>query len=682
MNRRLSITVASAVIALSALAACGGGGGGSSPTPPVGVVPTTVPVTSAPPATPRAVVTPVPAPPAPIIIGLVPATGPVTTMSGPSGGFGSTILNGTDTAVFVAQNATTPDVVEQGGSLQSSLILVSETVGQSTSTRARSAQALRPAQPFVRDADFRRRPDVLDLHDKMRTIVQSLRQTAYTDRSSQSTRRTQATPQNFQVGQSFVFHLQAGNISGTSTGPATKDITAHLISRSNHSNIWLDDADANPIEYPNGFQADMDVVAARFEENYNIETVAFGGPYTTRTVPFRQCDASGTELTTNTDPGTDTTGNTDPEMNVVITDALAGTGEGGYFFGADMLSQSQANCISGTPKIVVNNLKMFVMASDKNTPSPGFLANNEFFYLNETVPQTMAHEYQHYLHYVNKVLQQIVSDPNQLHPSGTFDNSFIDEGCSVLAQDLVVTGNNRNVGLESETPLFVRIFLLEPDLYSLTSFSGYQPDPGSSSATAPYGYYHNNAGNYGLSYLFVRYLYDRFNQTAALKKIYGERFSGTGVDVGPAVAAAGGEQFTPLFNEFAAALAVHAGGSGPEITTDPKFSFSSSVVLRGPTATYSRRNGITTRNIVQPGPENPEIFVNNQPSLDARSQPLRQTLTPGQTITVNLIAGASLFVTPTLSPPTGATLRASGNVPLFQGALGQGPIPTPPPSYT
>ena len=667
MNRRLSLTVASAVIALSALAACGGGGGGSSPVPPgVGGVPTTVPT-----AIPISVVTPVP-----VITGFVAATGPVTTLGG-AGGFGSTIMNGANTAVFLAQNASTPAVVGQGGSLQSSPVTISESAGQSTSSRVRTTQALRPAQPFVRDADFRRRPDVLDLHDKMRVITQALRQSAVSARSAQSIRSTKTTPQNFTVGQDYTFHLQAGNISGTSTGPATKDIVAHLYSQSLRANVWLDKNDATPAEYQSGIQADMDIVLARFEENFKTETAAFGPAYTTKNLPFEQCDANGTVLSTNIDPGTDTTGTTDPQMNIVITNALQGTGEGGYFFGADMLSQSQANCVPGTPKIVVNNLKMFVMTSDVNTPAQNFAANNEFFYLNETVPQTMAHEYQHYLHYVNKVLQQFVTDPKG---GGTFDNSFIDEGCSVLAQDLVVSDNGRNA-LESETPLFVRIFLLEPDLYSLTSFSGYQPDPGSSSATAPYGYYHNNGGNYGLSYLFVRYLYDRFGGTAALKKIYGEKFTGNGVDVGPAVAAANGEQFTQLFNEFAAALAVHVGGGGPEITTDLRFSFSSAVVLRGPTATYSRRTSTTKRNIVQPGPENPEIFAANQPTLDATGQPIRQMLAPGQTINVNMIAGASLFVTPTGTPSTGATLRASGNVPFFQGALGQGPIPTPAPDY-
>jgi len=38
-------------------------------------------------------------------------------------------------------------------------------------------------------------------------------------------------------------------------------------------------------------------------------------------------------------------------------------------------------------------------------------------------------------------------------------------------------------------------------------------------------------------------------------------------------------------------------------------------------------------------------------------------------------------VTPTNTPATGATLRASDVTPNFQGSVGQGPIPTPAPDY-
>jgi hypothetical protein len=668
LNRRLSLTVATGIIALTALAACGGGGG-SSPTPPtVTPVPTTMPV-------------PIPVPTA-VNGGFVVATTPVTILGGAGGAFGSTVTNASNTAVFAAQSAATPDSVSgsAGATLPTSTVTMTESGGQATQSRLRATQT---SPRIVRDADTMRRPDLMGV-ERMRSIAQDLRRAGTVARSAQSTRAIAATPQNFAPGAAFTFQLQCSNISGTTSTTCTNGLVAapaHLITQMTHANIWLDDKDANATEYPTGVKADMDKIGALFEQNYAVETAAFGPAYTNgATVQFQECDASGTPLTGLPDPGTDTTGKTDPQINIIITNALAGTGEGGYFFGADMLSQSEANCIK-KQKVTVNNLKMIVMSSDVNTISPGFPANNETFYLQETAPQTMAHEYQHYLHYINKFLQQIVVDPN--NPSaGTVDDSFVDEGCSVLAQDLVVAPNGRDPK-EAEAPLFVRAYLLEPDLFSLTSFSGYQPDPASSSASAPYGYYHNNAGNYGFSYLLMRYLYDRFGGTSALRAIYAEKSNGlSGVDVGPVVAAANGEPFAQVYQEFATALAVHIGGGATEVTTDPHYAFSSQVVLRGLVQTYSRRTATNIRNIVQPGPLNPEVFNGSTPTLDATGQnTVRQSLTPGQTITLKLISGATVFVTPTGTPSTGATVRASDITPSFQGSLSQGPLPTPTPAF-
>ncbi len=660
------------MIALATLAACGGGGGGgSSAAPPIVTpIPTSTPV---PTPTPTAVATAASG-------GFVPATSAVTILGGGSGAFGSTVTNAANTAVFTAQSASMPDSVtgSAGATLQTSSLIVTESGGQATQSRLR---AIASSPRIVRDADTMRRPDLLSV-DRMRSIAQTIRRTATVGRSTQSTREIAATPQNFVPGATFTFQLQCGNISGTTSSTCKNGVVAapaHLITQTAHANIWLDDSDANAAEYPSGVQADMDKIGSLFEQNYAVETAAYGSAYTTSTVQFQECDANTTRLTGSPDPGTDTTSRTDPQMNIIITNALAGTGEGGYFFGADMLSQSEANCIPGTPKIAVNNLKMFVMSSDINTPSPGFAANNEAFYLQETAPQTMAHEYQHYLHYINKFLQQIVVDPTNQN-AGTIDNSFVDEGCSVLAQDLVV-GNGRDPK-EAESPLFVRAYLLEPNLFSLTSFSGYQPDPASSSASAPYGYYHNNAGNYGFSYLMMRYLYDRFGGSAALHAVYAEKSNGlSGVDVGPVVAAAGGEPFAQVYQEFATALAVHVGGGAAEAVSDPRYAFSSQLVLRGPVQTYSRRISTNIRNIVQPGPLNPEVFNGSQPAFDASGNVVRQTLTPGQSLTLSLISGATVFITPTNTPSTGATVRASDSTPSFQGSLSQGPIPTPTPAY-
>ena len=85
---------------------------------------------------------------------------------------------------------------------------------------------------------------------------------------------------------------------------------------------------------------------------------------------------------------------------------------------------------------------------------------------------------------------------------------------------------------------------------------------------------------------------------------------------------------------------------------------------------------------VQPGPLNPELFNGGMPTLDATGKnTIRQALTPGQTLTLKLISGATIFVTPSGTPSNGATVRASDITPNFQGSLSQGPIPTPAPDY-
>ena len=619
--------------------------------------------------------------PTALATGLLAATGPVTLLSGAGGGFASTILSPTSTALFLAQNAASPDAVVGAGMLPSTLVTVSELPGAATQSSLRSGSSARPVHDVARDAEDAIRPDRIDVAAGMRAIAGTLRRTVTHVRSTQAMQRAVAQ-HAFKPTDAFTFQLQGGNISGTSGTRAPITVAAHLITQTAHANVWLDDTDANASEYPSGVQADMDIVGQRFEENFAVESVAFGGPYTTQTPQFQECDATGAVLTgtqSTADPGIDTTGKTDAQINIVITSALAGTGEGGYFFGADMLSQSEANCIPGTPKIHVNNLKTIVMASDKYVPSPNFAANNEPYWLLDVVPQTLAHEYQHYLHYINKFLQQIVAQPT--NPSaGTIDDAFVDEGCSVLAQDLVVEMNQRNP-LEKQSPLFVRLFLIEPDLFSLTAFSGFQPDPSGANAAAGYGYYHNTSGNYGLSYLFIRYLYDRFGGIAALHRLYAETATGGGpIDLGPAIAAANGESFAQLYLEFASAVAIHAGGTIPETSSDPRFTFSPSVILRGQTAAYSRRISANTRTIVQGGPENPEVFAGAQPLIDANGY-VRETLRPGQTLTLRLISGATIFLTASGTPPGGATIRANGSAANFQGALVQGSIPTPSASF-
>lgn len=623
-----------ALIAAALLAGCGGGGGSSAPA---------VTVTAS------------------------PAAAGVTLLGASGGTVSATLSGSAGTAVLALQDETAAASVAAGGRLATFALTVTDTAAQNGSSAARKPAAISAAVDSDGTAPLR--PERTTTADAA-AFYRRLQTGATAGRDAAAARRTAYT-----IGQTNTFAVQAGNISGSASATPIP-VPATLEAQSAHANIWLDNSDAAnaSAEYPSGVSVDMNAAAAIFEQNYAIETAAYGPAYTTRTVQFTECSGSGATLPGSPDPGTGTTANDDPHVNVLITKALSGSGEGGYFYAADMLSQSEANCVANPPQ--VNNLKMFVIGSDQYPAATGFSTNKESYWLKEDMPQTMGHEFQHYLHYINKFLQQIVTTG-----TGTIDNSYVDEGCSVLAQDLVAAAAGRDPK-EPESPVFVRSFLLEPNLFSLTAFSGFQPDPGNVNATV-YGFYHNTAGNYGLSYLFLRYLYDRFG-AAALQRIYAEQSTTQPVDTGPVVAAANGEAFPQVYAEFVAALAVHVGGAGPEITGDPRFSFSPAVVLRGPVVAFSRRTGTDVRTIVQPGPLNPEVFSGSvpQPNPANSADPIvRAALAPGASLSLTLIAGAPLFLTPSGTPAAGAALRAVSSSAAFAGSLGQGPIPTPAPAF-
>lgn len=644
-------------IVLTALL-CGCGGGGTSVSLPAAspVVATgTLPVSTS---------------------GIVVATGPLTMVTGGSM-IGSTVLPGSATAIFTINSGTAPQQIPVGGTLATFAITVDDNAGLSTATvaRATAARAAGVARTaLVRDRDIRM-PDRADGTRLRAALFGIAHRPTRTDRTAASANRV---ARGFAPGDQKTFAIQAGTITGSNVAATALMRPATLVAQSGHANVWLDNAIAtDPAEmqreFPSG-GSDFAAVTRAFETAFGVETQAFGPAYTTGIVNFAECDADGAPLAV--EPvRPDTTGAGDPHINIVITNALSSTGEGGYFYGLDLLGQAEANCVAGKPKPAVNGLAMLVIASDSYVPYNGgatqtYPANNEAYWLHGDMPQTIAHEFQHYLHFVNKYLQQHVDHPAN-PDAGTLDDSFIDEGCSVLAQDLVA---GDAVG-SRESPVFVRAFLLEPADFSLTAFTGFQPNVLDVTGASPaYAYYRNTAGNYGYAYLFVRYLYDRFGP-GALKAIYAETDYGNArnPDTGPATAAAGGESFAQLFREFTTAIAVHSGGSVAELSTDPAYHFDSSVILRGTVKTYSRRlPPYDVRTIVQPGPLDPETFVNNIPTGTV-------SLTGGESASVNLIDGGAVFINARRPWAKGATLFATGPI-AGGGSLGQGALPTPAPA--
>jgi len=648
------------VVVAVALAACGGGGGGGAVPGGGGGGATPTPVPTA-------------TPGAAGISLLTPSAGNVL-VAGVSASAADELA--------IAQVATTPGAPSAGGSLAQYAATLNETAGVSSSSAARDAASARSAQLRQRIIEARQaaRADALRERtfpvDAQRALMRGI--TALPGRAVQSAgRTTKAAPGT--VGQQRQFKILTSNIgnSGGCSGGTTAGgyqcnttITATLMAVGAHGNIWVDNASLNTAgEFT--IPGEFTQVAADFDHYYAVETAAFAPAFYpgTPAVTFsydsahgkNQCDAGGNDIGSANRKSTDISGSNGTSIDVVITDALAGTGEGGYYYGNNEIPQELWNCVPGTNRPVSNNTSMFVIGGN-NYPAapPQLLQFNESFWLNTDMPRGMSHELQHLLHNHWKVLR-----PEVTGGTATFDDSFVDEGMSMLAEDLAT---DPAPGQHLDTPKYTFVFLLEPSLFSLTAFAGYQPNPTSTAQNPPYGWYTNTIGSYGQAYLFQRYLYDRFG-SGEIQSIY----NSTQTSVG-AVSAAANEPFAQLFREFA--LAVSAQNTSVAVAP---YQFSSAVTLRGNVDVPSRRVApLNVRHYVFGGPQPPELFSNNQPSGFL-------TMSPGQSGSTFIVDGGTLYV-PAANGSTGSTVRitapAAPGPPSYQGGSVQGTLPTPPPSST
>jgi hypothetical protein len=456
------------------------------------------------------------------------------------------------------------------------------------------------------------------------------------------------------------FHVFQGTITGTGgtcTSPQITigpycylDVPATLQSVSNHGYVWVD----NAIDSSYGFSAaDWQTAGTTFDTDYARETVAFGPAFFTTNNQYQQCDAQGNPLTQTTPPYTapvDLSGS-DPHISILVTKALEGTGEGGYFLSVDLLNDQEQNCVfNGSQHVPTNGLPMFVVGTDKYGGTA-----DENYWRTQDMPRSFPHEFQHLLHAVNKIL---IADLNN-NGQGEADDSFVDEGDSMLAEDLV----NANNAQSNDTLLAAFYYLYNPANYSLTSWVAYDQNPLDTSQNPAFGFYRSTEGNYGAGYLFARYLYDRFGGDAALHRVYADH-SSTAVGVanlGPIVAEANnGESFAQLYADFAAALAARKVAS-----TDPRFTFNSTVFLVG-SKTIPVPGG--TWDIVMNGPRSPDDITNTRPSTLPRIK-----LTANGTVSAKLITGATLFFNAAASGGSIVSLNstsAPGN--KVYGALVQG----------
>jgi len=618
--------LALAVFAAAALAACGGGGGGGGSTPVTPVVTAT--------------------PASTFVKG---AAGVVQVPANPGNLASSSMLGASADGTFVIQSADTP-----GRPSGSSFTLIEYTVTasesaagvtSSTSTARIASAAAREGTnavlPFRPHLDPRTSA-LQPFHGRSTlTVVQG-------GRSVQSDRHVSDIPLNTQR----TFHIQQGTITGvggTCTPPQIAvgtscyiDNPAHLKAIGAHTYVWVDDK--IDVTY-NLTQTDWNATATTFDADFARETAAFAPAFNaglgTSGNVYQQCDANGTPLTSTTFPpyqrGVDLSG-TDAHISILVTNALENTGEGGYFDFANDLNDQEINC-SSHPHVPSNTLPMFVIGTDKygtgNLP-------DETYWRTQDMPRSLPHEFQHYLHALNKVL---VPDLVTGGTRGVFDDSFVDEGDSMLAEDLVL-GTGANPPQSPDSRVLAFEYMYTPGNFSLTAFAGYDADPLGNGTT--FGFFRSTAGNYGGAYLLARYLYDRFGGDAALHRVYGDLSASpaNGANVSPIQSEANGEPFAQIYGEFAGALAARNSAS-----SDSRFVFSSNVLLDGLTTVAVP--GGATWNLRFNGPRSPEDLTSATPGTSPRIK-----LTPGGgNVTMKLITGATLF--PNVAPAAGALVSGS-----------------------
>lgn len=625
-----------AVFAAAALAACGGGGGGggsSAPGPPPVVTPT---------------------PPGNNFVKGV--SGVAQIPANAANTFSSSMLGASADGTFVIQSADTP--ATPSGSTPT-LAEYNVTATESAAGTTSSTSTARVASTAGREGTnaalpFRARLDprtsALQLfHGRSALTV------AQGGRSVQSVRQASAIAVNTQR----TFHVQQGTITGvggTCSPPKIQvgtgcyvDRSTHLKAVGAHAYVWVDDAiDASY----NLTQTDWNATATTFDADFARETAAFAPAFNAGLAPYNgtnsggstytQCSASGGSLAQTFPPyqATPDLSGADPHISILVTNALESTGEGGYFDFSNLLNDQELNC-AVHPHVPSNNLPMFVIGADKYGSSS---TPDENYWRTQDMPRSVPHEFQHYLHALNKV---VVADlVNTSGPRGVFDDSYVDEGDSMLAEDLVL-GAGANPPQSPDSRVLAFEYLFTPGNFSLTAFTGYDANPLDTSQTPTFGFFRSTAGNYGGAYLFARYLYDRFGGDTALHRVYADLTPGpaNGANVSPIQSEANGEAFAQVYAEFAGALAARNSAS-----TDPRFVFSSNVLLDGLTTVAVP--GGATWNLRFNGPRSPEDLTAASPGTAARIK-----LTPGNSVTMKLITGATLF--PNVAPAGGAVVSGT-----------------------
>jgi len=396
-----------------------------------------------------------------------------------------------------------------------------------------------------------------------------------TTQGAAAARRAQSLPTA--VGATSSLWIQASSL-GAAAG-AYAQLPAVLAAVTAHGYIWIDSSLSGVIASP----ATVAAIANDFENAYATDTAHFGTAQYTTAAPgyaafgsVRACDSSGNPTGQSTPVYID---DSDPRVAVFVVNTHSlGSGIGGYFTSANFWTTAAANCTIGTANAVRTNAAPMIYVGYEPSLPAGFPANYE---VAEDMVRATAHELQHLISAIHHVILT----------NGSLEDPWINEGLSMLAQDLAVPRTAGTSNDVDDAVTHASRYLTAPQNYSITGFSGIDPPAWGGTGSLQF----NCPNCYGAEYLFQRYLFDRFGGDAYLQAV-----ESGGVTGYTNLSNATQESLASLLAEFGVALAA----SNTGITTDPKYvlaglnlqgtlkdQFGNSVALSGPRAAGSLSPG-------------------------------------------------------------------------------------------
>jgi hypothetical protein len=358
-----------------------------------------------------------------------------------------------------------------------------------------------------------------------------------------------AAPKALSAGATQELWVQKGSLSGNRVNV---QVPATLQLQSAHFNIWIDDT----LQFS---QTQLAQIATDAENAYASDTQHFASPDYPSNAPALQlrystCSAGGGSTGTGpayiTEPA-------DGRIDVMVVNSSNLGGLGGYFSAVNLMTQATLNCLNGSGTAYESNQAPFIFV--------GWFANSGATYdLQEDLVRSTAHELQHLINFVN---HGILAPGASSSSFNGYESAYINEGLSMLAQDLAVEHmyGTQGISFDADDALMrANVYLAAPAEYSLSAFTGIDPAPWGGNGSPQYNC---GGGCYGAAYLFQRYLRDRFGGDA-----YTHAVETSGTTGSANLQTVTAESASSLFGDFAIAMAadtLHVSSS------DSRFAFGS-----------------------------------------------------------------------------------------------------------